>query len=307
MYFYKPADALVPVSGSGGGEPVAQADLPSIPVPGASAAPTPPPAVPAASVPPPAVPAAKAPEFKAIPPMPVPAPLHQPAPVPERPAVPAAQPTAPEQTAPVVAPPAPAATAPRQPLGGQPMTRQPESKIDISQYTKLPPRELIFQSRGDPELERIIVTGVRTYLQEQAAKENRQYVEKEPLQFPLLVPPGGGVPYQAKTASYPPMKAQHEPLYVVHRRLHFEEKNAERYGWDLGIIQPFVSTMYFYRDVLLWPNSLASGFAYGFWDSNAGKCLPGTPTPYFLYPPGLTVTGTVAEAAVVTGLGFIIP
>src|SRR5688572_22088269 len=33
MYFYKPADALVPVSGSGGSEPVAQADLPPIPVP----------------------------------------------------------------------------------------------------------------------------------------------------------------------------------------------------------------------------------------------------------------------------------
>ena len=103
------------------------------------------------------------------------------------------------------------------------------------------------------------------------------------------------------------MRAQHEALYVVHRRLHFEEKNAERYGWDLGIIQTFVSAAYFYKDVLLWPNSLASGVAYGFWDTNAGKCLPGSPTPYMLYPPGLTITGSVVEGLFVTGVAFAIP
>ena len=70
---------------------------------------------------------------------------------------------------------------------------------------------------------------------------------------------GDGMPYAAEDRDYPPMRINYEPLYVVHRRLHFEEKNAERYGWDLGIIQPLVSAAYFYKDVLLWPNSLASG------------------------------------------------
>jgi hypothetical protein len=123
--------------------------------------------------------------------------------------------------------------------------------------------------------------------------------------LPVISPPG--VAYQPKTINYPPAQAVLEPGYVVHRRLHFEEKNAERYGWDLGIIQPLVSAAYFYKDVLLWPNSLASGVAYGFWDTNMGKCLPGSPTPYMLYPPGLTITGSVVEGLFVTGVAFAIP
>ena len=103
------------------------------------------------------------------------------------------------------------------------------------------------------------------------------------------------------------MRVNYDSLYVVHRRLHFEEKNAERYGWDLGFIQPLVSTAFFYKDVLLLPNSVVSGFAYGFWDTNAGKCLPGSPTPYMLYPPGLTITGTTFEAVVITGAAFVFP
>ena len=119
-----------------------------------------------------------------------------------------------------------------------------------------------------------------------------------------LVPPG--TTYVAKTGSYPPVTAYAEPAFVVHRRLHFEEKNSERYGWDLGIFQPFVSTAAFYKDVLLWPNSLASGLEVGFWDTSAGKCLPGTPVPYYLYPPGLTVSGMTAELGVFTGGAFIL-
>jgi hypothetical protein len=127
------------------------------------------------------------------------------------------------------------------------------------------------------------------------------------LTFPQEPAVGGGTAYTPKTVNYPPMRVHYEPLYIVHRRLHFEEKNAERYGWDLGIIQTFVSAAYFYKDVLLWPNSLASGVAYGFWDTNAGKCLPGSPTPYMLYPPGLTITGGVVEGLFVTGVAFAIP
>jgi hypothetical protein len=89
--------------------------------------------------------------------------------------------------------------------------------------------------------------------------------------------------------------------------MHFEELNSERYGWDLGFIQPLVSTAYFYRDVLRWPMSLASGCAYGFWDTSMGKCLPGSPTPYFLYPPGLTITGGAFQGVIITGAAFVFP
>ena len=50
-----------------------------------------------------------------------------------------------------------------------------------------------------------------------------------------LVP--AGTPYVTKPVreGYPAMRSLTEPDYVVHRRLYFEEKNSERYGWDLGI------------------------------------------------------------------------
>ena len=112
--------------------------------------------------------------------------------------------------------------------------------------------------------------------------------------------------YEAKTAKYPPMRQQIEPNFVVHRRLHFEEKNSERYGWDLGWIQPMVSTGYFFKDVLLWPNHLVTGLCNPY-STGAGKCLPGDPVPYYLYPPELSLTGTAFEGVLITGIAFIIP
>jgi hypothetical protein len=35
--------------------------------------------------------------------------------------------------------------------------------------------------------------------------------------------------------------------------------------------------------------------------------LPGSPTPYMLYPPGLTITGTAVEGLFITGVAFAIP
>ena len=118
------------------------------------------------------------------------------------------------------------------------------------------------------------------------------------------VPPG--TPYVAKTATLPPGQMVFEPGFVIHRRLHFEEKNAERQGWDLGIVQPFVSTMSFYKNMLLWPNSLATGLVVGTMDTNSGKCLPGSPTPLYLYPQGSRSPASV-RGGVITGLTFMIP
>lgn len=159
----------------------------------------------------------------------------------------------------------------------------------------------------DARLKREVLAETLESLKKRAKDEGRDpNAVPPPTPFPdatPVVPPG--TRYVAKTASYPPAVAYAEPAFVVHRRLHFEEKNSERYGWDLGIIQPLVSAAAFYKDVLLWPNSLASGLEVGFWDTSAGKCLPGTPVPYYLYPPGLTVTGVAAELGVFTGGAFI--
>ncbi len=180
-----------------------------------------------------------------------------------------------------------------------------KEKDDRSRYIYTPPLQDIFTVTNDDRLEERLIERLR----QDEIKAGRDPFVKYPkgIAFPRTPPAGLGLQYVAKTGDYPPRPAYYVNGYVVHRRLHFEEKNAERYGWDLGIIQPLVSTAYFYKDVLLWPNSLASCVAYGCWDTNAGKCLPGSPTPYYLYPPGLTLTGAAVEGLVITGTAFLIP
>ncbi|MBA4062703.1 MAG: hypothetical protein C0501_03160 [Isosphaera sp.] len=225
----------------------------------------------------------------------------------------------------------PGQVPPGNPKGGK------TSDTDPRQFTVLPDPSQIFVLRDDAQTARYAVESLRRAEFERVALEEQKRVKEvadlrakgmevppkllvpldptaqslqrypRDLQFPAIELAGAGGAYVPKTVNYPPAEARFEARYVVHRRLHFEEKNAERYGWDLGFIQPLVSTLYFYRDVLLLPNSLASGLAYGFWDTNAGKCLPGSPTPYLFYPPGLTITGTAAEGVVITGLSFAFP
>ncbi|MGL4423933.1 MAG: hypothetical protein ACRCZF_24985, partial [Gemmataceae bacterium] len=120
-----------------------------------------------------------------------------------------------------------------------------------------------------------------------------------------VTPPG--TVYVPKTGEYPPSHIKLEPNYIVHRRLYFEEKNSERYGWDIGPAQPVFSAVYFYKDVLFWPHNLASGLWKERYDTDAGKCLAGSPVPYYMYPPGFTVSGTVTEAVILTGAAIILP
>ena len=289
MYFHKPVDALVP-------NPTA--DAPGV----ALAADSAPPAmlpVPDLSRGPAGPPVAALPVFPPAGERPIPSP-----------GVVVPLPTAP-----------PAYTAVEQPVAPQPKTSTSDKKQeDLAsvdpKITKLPSRQFIFTLYNDQTLEREIIKALERELAERTSKDKEKdkkpVVNDRPQKFPdsiavrnELAPPG--TVYVPKTVNYAPGQAVYEPAYVVHRRLHFEEKNTERYGWDLGFVQPFVSTMAFYKDVILWPHSLASGTVRGFWDTSAGKCLPGSPIPYYLYPPGLTITGSVVEAGVITGLAFIIP
>jgi hypothetical protein len=105
---------------------------------------------------------------------------------------------------------------------------------------------------------------------------------------------------------WPQMVELVQPCYVYHGRLTFEQINSERYGWSLGVIQPLVSGAHFYADVAMLPYHMAEDpCRYG--DTSAGKCLPGDPVPLYLYPPHWSLTGLVAEAAVVTTLFFVFP
>jgi hypothetical protein len=108
------------------------------------------------------------------------------------------------------------------------------------------------------------------------------------------------------TVGAPPSTVVLEPGYIVHRRLYFEEKNSERYGWSLGIAQPFISAGYFYKDLLLYPMKLASNPRERY-DSNAGKAMAGSPVPYLLYPPELTFGGMVIGSTAIVGTVFLLP
>jgi hypothetical protein len=217
----------------------------------------------------------------------------------------------------------PANTSAAQPPADPPVTstsqkrQEPYKDVPVDPtWTQLPPRSVIFAMYDDPALEKLIGAAVRADI-ERRTKDDKERAPLPPVddpswRFPTLAavreklaPPG--TTYQSKTINYPPWKAVYEPNYVAHRRLHFEELNSERYGWDLGFIQPFVSAGYFYKDTLFWPQSLTTGVIKGPWDTSAGKCLPGSPVPYYLYPPGLTITGSLAEAAIVTGVAIVIP
>jgi hypothetical protein len=86
----------------------------------------------------------------------------------------------------------------------------------------------------------------------------------------------------------PAPAARVEPAWTCYERLMFEQKNAERYGWDLGVVAPLVATGGFYLDVLTAPVRRLVEPCRAF-DCNAGYCLPDDPVPYRvgpLFPPG---------------------
>jgi hypothetical protein len=111
-------------------------------------------------------------------------------------------------------------------------------------------------------------------------------------------------PYMGRR--WPAASETTEANYLCYRRLLYEQKNFERGGWDLGAVTPLVSALDFYKDVVLMPY-------HGFTDvcrcyeCNTGYCLPGDPVPLLLYPPEPSVTGALAEAAVVAGVFAIFP
>jgi hypothetical protein len=97
-----------------------------------------------------------------------------------------------------------------------------------------------------------------------------------------------------------------EPAFVVHGRLLFEQQNFERGGWNLGILQPMVESGKFLFDVAALPYHLGTR-PFQQYDTSAGKCLPGDPAPFYLYPIELSLTGLAAEGAAVTGILFMFP
>jgi hypothetical protein len=154
-----------------------------------------------------------------------------------------------------------------------------------------------------PGPERLFRLESERSLQERMRNEARQRPIMERITFPEE-PVLSREAYSPRV--FPPAHEVVEPQYVCYDRLYFEEKNSERYGWDLGFIQPFVSAGAFYWDLVMLPYHVGTEPCRKY-ECSAGYCLPGDPVPYQLDPFELSLTGAAAEAGTVTALFFIFP
>ena len=170
-------------------------------------------------------------------------------------------------------------------------------------------RDTAFRLQSDAQLNRRMVDELVKDATERATQNKTDRIAAKPgdYRFPEVQPVAPtGTTYVAKTVNYPPAGIAIEPSYVTHHRLYFEDKNTERYGWDLGIAQTFVSAATFYKDVFFLPAQIAS-HPHERYDTSAGKCRPGDPVPYYLYPPEIDIWGYAAQASTLVGAAFIFP
>lgn len=140
-------------------------------------------------------------------------------------------------------------------------------------------------------------------LQERLRQQARQRSTPERITFPDE-PVVSRESYAGR--HWEPQELLAEPNNVCYGRLFFEQKNFERYGWDLYLLSPFLSAGTFFFDVATLPYHCATE-PFRKCECSAGYCLPGDPVPLLLYPPELSVTGALAEAATVVGLAAIFP
>ena len=243
----------------------------------------------------------------------VPAPLPQaplPAPVVTRPAAwSPASPYAVKNAASAPAPLPPVAAKPLPVPAAAPLAPSP-IKLTAMQAPKPPDGKAAndesqeyFVQLEPPGPQRLFRLESEQSLHERMRQEALQRPSPDRIEFPsykLL----SDTPFVAR--DWPLQTETAEACYVCYGRLFFEELNAERYGWDLGVIAPVVSALHFYKDLALLPYHIGTQ-PFCCFDCSAGYCLPGDPVPYLCYPPKLSLPGTAAEAATVLALMAIFP
>jgi hypothetical protein len=146
----------------------------------------------------------------------------------------------------------------------------------------------------------------RVFLAIPSDEQLRKEMAKERPEGPP--PPAEPLVEQAATPVrlWPPLSETIEAPYTCYGRLYFEQINSERYGWDLGLVHPLLSAGIFYADVIALPYRIGlEPLCHR--ECSAGYCLPGDPVPLLLYPPELSATGALSEAATIGLLAVIFP
>jgi hypothetical protein len=112
--------------------------------------------------------------------------------------------------------------------------------------------------------------------------------------------------YYGRGGIWPERAVVAEANFLCYDKLLFEDRNSERYGWEIGMLQTFISPLLFYADLAVAPCSIFK-HPCSCTDCNTGLCLPGDPVPYRIYPPEITATGTLAELATIVALIVAFP
>src|SRR5262249_6409939 len=111
--------------------------------------------------------------------------------------------------------------------GGQ--RRDVQAEEEIQYTTEVPSPDRLWKTmQSDQNLMEII------------RQERRSKSVVERVVFPEQVPLSK-VAYAGRR--WEPITERVQPAYVIYKRLLFEQKNAERYGWDIGVLHPLLSTL----------------------------------------------------------------
>lgn len=165
------------------------------------------------------------------------------------------------------------------------------------------PTKMTIPSAVAVEPERVFRLESEAMLRERMTREAQQGINPLNLKYNAVFPRYALVPPPIVPVRFwQPVPEVVEPLYLCYDRLYFEQINQERYGWDLGPLQPLISAGIFYLDVATLPYHAATD-PLRCYECNTGYALPGQCVPLLLYQPEWSVTGALAEAGAV-GLMF---
>jgi hypothetical protein len=206
-------------------------------------------------------------------------------------------------------PPIPGDPAPT-PVASTPPKRETTSPFQLAQYK--PPRPGEDDKHEEyqiqvipPGLERFTRLDSDAKLFERIRQETITRDPNERVEFPAS-PILSRERYRGRGNVWAQQHMTVEPNLLYYRHLFFEDKNSERYGWDFGAIQPEICLVKFWFDFVSLPMKIGSTLCDRM-EANTGYCLPGDPVPYLLYPPDVTVPGSVAELGVIAALIAMFP
>jgi hypothetical protein len=150
-----------------------------------------------------------------------------------------------------------------------------------------------------PDPQRVFRLESEGILLERMARDGKEGLNPLNLKYDITLPdyPAARTA-QASTRQWQPLRETVEPPFVCYHRLYFQQLNFERYGYDLGLLSPLLSTGAFCFDVLALPYHVGMDPFCRF-ECNTGYCLPGDHVPLLLYPPQWSLAGALGEAAAI--------